>query len=55
MMFWRLALIFLSAFAITAGGCASDDSASQQQVNTLPWNRPEKWEQSGPLGPMLNY
>jgi hypothetical protein len=40
--------------AIIAGlvGCASSDqpAQSEQQVSSIPWNRPERWESQGPFG-----
>jgi len=32
------------------GGCASDQPKDPNEVSTIPWNRPEKWEGQGPLG-----
>jgi hypothetical protein len=31
-------------------GCASDEPKDPNQVSSIPWNRPEKWEGQGPLG-----
>ncbi len=46
----RLILLpVLAAFVLT--GCAETKPVSQQdQVSTIPWNRPESWEGQGPLG-----
>ena len=31
-------------------GCASDEPEDPNQVSSIPWNRPEKWEGQGPMG-----
>ena len=40
-------LIALAATALLGSGCATTD---EQNVSSIPWNRPEKWEGQGPLG-----
>lgn len=39
------------ATALCLPGCAQTKPVSQQdQVSTIPWNRPETWEGQGALG-----
>lgn len=47
-----LALFALALAPVFVGGCASTpkDEAPKQNVSTLPWNTPAKWERSAPLG-----
>jgi hypothetical protein len=36
--------------------CADDtnkQASDPNQVSTIPWNRPEKWEGQGPMGGMM--
>ncbi|EDY20497.1 hypothetical protein CfE428DRAFT_1694 [Chthoniobacter flavus Ellin428] len=35
--------------------CADDNkqASDPNQVSTIPWNRPEKWEGQGPMGGMM--
>jgi hypothetical protein len=40
-------LLALLAGAALATGCAS---TNENDVSTIPWNRPEKWEGMGALG-----
>lgn len=44
----------LLALLLTGGGCAQETATTSgdqtQQVSTIPWNRPEKWEGRGMLG-----
>ncbi len=46
--------LFLGAcvFSILLTGCASTpkDEDNQEKVSTLPWNRPQNWEHSMPMG-----
>ncbi len=36
-------------------GCATErTSTSGEHVSDIPWNRPESWEGTGPLGGMFN-
>ena len=46
-----LLLLVASTLAIT--GCASQERDESEQVSTIPWNRPERWEGQGPLGGMM--
>lgn len=34
-------------------GCASNEPADREEVSTLPWNRPQRWEGQGALGGMV--
>ena len=49
LLFAFLALVLAPVFV---GGCASTpkDEEPKQNVSTLPWNTPAKWERSAPLG-----
>jgi len=48
------ALLFLGGFLLTLGGCASSQQpADPNKVSSIPWARPEKWENGSPLGSML--
>ncbi len=48
----RSALLVSALFSM---GCATDrpKDASQNHVSTIPWNRPEKWENQSGIGGML--
>ena len=51
---WRLLLIsavIVSLFGLS--GCASPQSANDDSVSTIPWNRPAQWEGQGPMGGMM--
>jgi hypothetical protein len=41
-----LAAILASVF----GGCAVEET---EAVSNLPWNRPQRWEGQGMMGPMM--
>lgn len=43
---WIFLLLLLTAASFTAG-CAS---TNENDVSTIPWNRPESWEGMGALG-----
>lgn len=43
-------LSFLAALPFVLGSCAGDDKKETDRVNSIPWNRPEKWEGQGTLG-----
>lgn len=43
---WIFLLLLLTGAAL-AGGCAS---TNENDVSSIPWNRPEKWEGMGSLG-----
>ncbi|MCX6978771.1 MAG: hypothetical protein NTX04_12745 [Verrucomicrobia bacterium] len=45
-----LLLLFLAGWITFLTGCAETTSPDPNQVSTIPWNRPEKWEGKGPLG-----
>jgi len=40
----------LAALVVLLPSCASDEPKDPNQVSTIPWNRPEKWEGQGPMG-----
>ncbi|HWL54167.1 MAG TPA: hypothetical protein VNQ90_17125 [Chthoniobacteraceae bacterium] len=45
-------LLLVSAVALLLPGCAT--SSNQDEVSSIPWNRPERWEGQGPMGGMMN-
>lgn len=46
--------IILLAIVVGLAGCASSDQRSQdEQVSSIPWNRPQSWEGQGPFGSMM--
>jgi hypothetical protein len=51
---FRLLLLSAVLGAGLLSGCATTDSNSDDQVSSIPWNRPERWEGGGPLGGMMN-
>ncbi len=49
-----LVLFALFGFLISLGGCAStEEKKDPNQVTSIPWNKPERWEGSGPFGSMM--
>jgi hypothetical protein len=39
---------------MSLGGCASTDQKKDpDNVTSIPWNRPERWEGRGPFGGMM--
>jgi hypothetical protein len=63
--FWRNgALLFLASIGLLAlGGCAGDHDApadrsamlpEDQRVSSVPWNKPQGWENQGSLGALAN-
>ena len=56
----RIVLLVCSCAALLLSGCASETASRSNNltdtghVNTIPWNRPERWEGTGTLGGMLN-
>lgn len=54
----RVVLLVLSCAPLFLSGCASGPASPSVtdtgRVNTIPWNRPERWEGAGTLGGMLN-
>ncbi|MEZ5405179.1 MAG: hypothetical protein R3F23_03080 [Verrucomicrobiia bacterium] len=49
-------LLFFALFLSTLffQGCASNEPADREEVSTLPWNRPQRWEGQGALGGMIS-
>ena len=46
-----LRFILLAGLCAAFCSCADDKPAdNREQVSTIPWNRPEKWEGQGMLG-----
>ena len=45
-------LLLLSLAAVTGlgCGCATTNSATDENPSTIPWNRPQSWEGAGALG-----
>ena len=49
--FFRIILVALAA-ALT--GCTTTHTASQEEnVSSIPWNRPQSWEGQGAFGGMM--
>ena len=49
-----LVLFALLGLLISLGGCASTEPKKDpDNVTTIPWNKPERWEGSGPFGSMM--
>jgi hypothetical protein len=53
----KIFLLGLASFACLLAGCTTDESKTQTQtpafgapVSTIPWDKPEQWEQGGQLG-----
>lgn len=50
------AILIAILIGVGAGltGCASSDAQrNPDEVSSIPWNRPERWEGQGPFGGML--
>jgi hypothetical protein len=46
-----LVLLLLLALSFLLAACASEEVKNDpNNVSTIPWNRPEKWESQGGLG-----
>jgi hypothetical protein len=47
--------LFLGSSLCWLTGCAStdDQTASDRQVSSVPWNKPQRWESGGQLGGMM--
>ncbi len=52
-----LSLILVMAAGLLLSGCASTpkDGSEPEKVSTLPWNKPQQWEHSAPLGGGATY
>jgi hypothetical protein len=49
-----LAYSLLLGLLFSLGGCAStEEKKDPNQVTTIPWNKPERWEGTGPFGSMM--
>jgi hypothetical protein len=52
----KIFLLVLASLACLLTGCTTDESKVQAQpsfgapVSTIPWDKPEQWEQGGALG-----
>lgn len=47
-------IAILGGIVMGLAGCASSDKPQDpDQVSSIPWNRPERWEGQGPFGGML--
>ena len=44
----RWAILLLAVTVIAAGGCAT--TKPEDDVSSMPWNRPQNWEGQGALG-----
>jgi len=42
--------LFLLGLVFVLGGCATTQDSDDRRINPIPWNRPESYENSGPLG-----
>ena len=51
MRFIALAILVFTVW--TLAGCASNEPQDPNQVSSIPWNRPERWEGQGPLGSFM--
>jgi outer membrane biogenesis lipoprotein LolB len=50
----RILGFLLAAVAVALmTACAGDKPEDPNNVSTIPWNRPEKWEGQGPMGGMM--
>lgn len=45
-------LLLLAFLPLLLTACASDDTSTtrDERVSTIPWNKPQNWEHSGPAG-----
>jgi hypothetical protein len=51
--FFTLSFLLVAGFFM--GGCAASSSTRDaDRVSKIPWNRPEKWEQSTGFGSIMN-
>ena len=48
-----LGFLLAAAAAALMASCTSDQPDDPNNVSTIPWNRPEKWEGQGPMGSMM--
>lgn len=48
---------FITIISLSFLGCATTpkDEEEGDKVSTLPWNTPQKWEKSAPLGGAASY
>jgi len=48
----KIGWLLIIAFSIALVSCADPQPkpANQDQVSSIPWNRPEKWEGQGMMG-----
>ncbi|MDK3157200.1 hypothetical protein QPK87_11505 [Kamptonema cortianum] len=49
-LFLTVTFLALPAFLT---GCSSSAPEEKQNVSSIPWNRPQKWEGGGALGGMM--
>ena len=49
-------LLLVAVVMAGVTGCASTQSAeSKEPVSNLPWNTPQNWEKTAPMGGAMNY
>ncbi len=52
----RFLIVMLATGCVFLAGCASTPKNEEEEpVSTLPWNTPQKWEKSAPLGGGVGY
>jgi hypothetical protein len=49
-----LAAFSLFGLLVSLSGCAStEEKKDLDRVTSIPWNKPERWEGTGPFGSMM--
>ena len=49
-----LAVFSLFGLLVSLSGCASTEEKNDpDRVTSIPWNKPERWEGTGPFGSMM--
>ncbi len=49
-----LVLSALIGLLLGLGGCSStEENKDPDRVTSIPWNKPERWEGTGPFGSMM--
>ena len=46
-------LLFTLLVCLSLCQCASNQPKDREEISTLPWNRPQRWEGQGALGGMM--
>lgn len=50
----RLFLLFLVPLLFCQCASTNNEPKDREEVSTLPWNRPQRWEGQGALGGMMS-